>query len=151
VGRSSADEARGGDDVSRGSVGIVSEAVTPVPATSRDCISPFAVKLTVVFAVAVLVGVNRTVTVAVAPAPTRVKGLPESMRKGAETEAAPVRVPLPIFFTVNVLVAELPIVTFPKLTVPVGATTDWPRATALETAEHALSFPPVYTAVTATL
>jgi len=67
-----------------------------VPVTSRDCISPFAVKLTLVLAAAVIVGVNRTVTVAVAPVPTSVKGLPESMLKGAGTEAVPVVVPVPV-------------------------------------------------------
>ena len=68
----------------------------PVPVTSRDCISPFTVRLTLVLAAAVLVGVNRTVTVAVAPAPSRVKGLPESMLKGAGTEAVPMVVPIPV-------------------------------------------------------
>jgi hypothetical protein len=72
------------------------EAVVPVPVTSRDCISPFTVKLTLVLAATVLVGVNRTVTVAVAPIPSRVKGLPESMRKGAGTEAVPVVVLVPV-------------------------------------------------------
>ena len=66
---------------------------TPVPVTSRDIVSPSAVKLTLVLVVVVLVGVNRTVTVAVAPVPTRVKGLPEAMLKGAGTEAVPVTVP----------------------------------------------------------
>ncbi len=51
-------------------------------------------KLTLVLAAAVLVGANRTVTVAVAPDPTSVKGLPETMLNGAPTEAAPVIVPL---------------------------------------------------------
>jgi len=46
---------------------------------------------------------------------------------------------------------ELPIVTLPKLTVPVGVTAESPRATALATAEHALSFPSVSTAATETL
>jgi hypothetical protein len=67
---------------------------TPVPVTSRDTVSPSAVKLTFVLASAVLVGVNRTVTVAVAPLPTRVKGLPETMLNGAGTEAVPVTVPM---------------------------------------------------------
>src|SRR6266850_1600189 len=67
---------------------------TPVPVTSRDTVSPSAVKPTFVLASAVLVGVKRTVTVAVAPLPTRVKGLPETMLKGAGTEAAPVIVPV---------------------------------------------------------
>src|SRR5215470_149741 len=45
---------------------------TPVPVTSLVTVSPSAVKLRLVLASAVLVGVNRTVTVAVAPEPTRV-------------------------------------------------------------------------------
>jgi len=75
-------------------VKVVPPVDTPVPVTSRDTVSPSAVKLTLVLAAAVLVGANRTVTVAVAPDPTRVKGLPETMLNGAPTEAAPVIVPL---------------------------------------------------------
>ena len=41
-------------------------------------------------------------------------------------------------------------VTVPKLTGPVGATSELTSATALATAEHALSFPSVSTAVTET-
>jgi len=69
-------------------------ADVPVPVTSRDSVSPSAVKLTLVLAAAVPVGVNCTVTVAVAPEPTSVNGLPETMLKGALTEAVPVTVPL---------------------------------------------------------
>jgi hypothetical protein len=75
-------------------VKVVPPVDTPVPVTRRDTVSPSAVKLTFVLAAAVLVGANRTVTVAVAPDPTRVKGLPETMLNGAPTEAAPVIVPL---------------------------------------------------------
>src|SRR6267142_5133187 len=90
------------------------EAVdTPVPVTSRDSESPSAVKLTLVLAVVVLVGVNRTVTVAVAPVPMRVKGLPETMLKGADTEAVPVTVPVRVLWTVKVWVVELPMLTLP--------------------------------------
>jgi hypothetical protein len=123
----------------------------PVPVTSRDCVSPFPVKVTFPLAAAVLVGLNRTVTVAVASGPTRVKGLPESMLKGAGTEAVPVMVPLPALWTVNVRVAELPMVTLPKLTAPVGVMAESLRATTLVTAEHALSLPSSPTAVTDTL
>jgi len=119
-----------------------------MPVTSRDCISPFAVKLTIVLTAAVFVGVNRTVTVAVALVPRSAKGLPESTLKGAGTEAVPVMVWAPALRTVKVRVAELPMVTLPKLTVPVGVTAESARATALLTAEHALSFPSVSTAVT---
>src|SRR5262245_6230958 len=45
---------------------------TPVPLTSRETVSPSAVKLTFVLARAVVVGVKPTVTVAVAPLPTSV-------------------------------------------------------------------------------
>jgi hypothetical protein len=50
----------------------VEPADTPVPVTSRETVSPSAVKLTFVLATAELVAVKRTVTVAVAPVPTRV-------------------------------------------------------------------------------
>jgi len=128
------------------------EAVdTPVPVTSRDSESPSAVKLTLVLAVVVLVGVNRTVTVAVAPVPMRVKGLPETMLKGADTEAVPVTVPERVLWTVKVWVVELPMLTLPKFTVAVGVTTISVLATALAGAEQALSLPPVSSAVIATL
>ena len=75
---------------------------TPVPLTTRESVSPSAVKLMLVLASAVVVGVKRTVTVAVAPVPTRVKGLPETMVKGAGAEAAPVIVPERVLWTVKV-------------------------------------------------
>jgi len=74
----------------------------PVPVTSRETVSPSAVKLTLVLATAVLVGAKRTVTVAVEPEPTRVKGLPETMLNGAATEAVPVTVPVRVLVTVKV-------------------------------------------------
>jgi len=129
----------------------VEPADAPVPVTSRETVSPSAVKLTFVLAPAVVVGVNRTVTVAVAPDPTSVKGLPETMLNGAPTEAVPVTVPPRVLWTVNVWVAELPMLTLPNATVPVGMTPKSTWATALATPEHALSLPPVSSAVTATL
>ena len=141
----------GGADIAGGRGGFVSEAVVPMPVTSRDCLSPFAVKLTLVFAAAVLVGVNLTVTVAVAPVPTKVKGLPETMLKGAGTEAVPVTVPVRVLWMVKVWVAEFSMVTVPKLTGPVGVTAISGCATTLAMAEHALSLPSPYTAVTETL
>jgi len=123
----------------------------PRPVTSRDSASPSAVKLTLVLAAAVLVGANRTVTVAVEPEPTRVKGLPETMLNGAPTEAVPVTVPARVLWTVNVWVAEFPIVTLPKFTVVVGVAVISTCATAPTEGEHVLSLPPVSTAVTATL
>jgi len=84
-------------------VGVVDvdDVDTPVPVTSDERVSPSAEKLTLVLASAVVVGAKRTVTVWVAPAPTRVKGLPETMLKGAETEAVPVTVPPRVFWTVK--------------------------------------------------
>jgi|SRR5437762_12935494 len=73
---------------------------TPVPVTSRWSVSPSAVKLTLVLESAVFVGVKRTITLLVAPA-LRVKGLPEKMLNGAETEAVPVTVPARVFWTVK--------------------------------------------------
>jgi hypothetical protein len=124
---------------------------TPVPVTSRDNVSPLAVKLTLVLAAAALVGANRTVTVAVAPVPTRVKGLPDTIEKGAGTDAVPVVVPERVLWTVKVWVAELPIGTLPKLTVPVGVAAIRTCATALAAGEQGLSLPPMSTAVIATL
>jgi hypothetical protein len=124
---------------------------TPVPVTSRDTVSPSAVKAAFVLASAVPVGVKRTVTLAVAPLPMRVKGLPETMLNGAGTEAVPVTVPVRVLCTVKVWVAELPMLTLPKFTVPVGVTATSTAATALATAEQALSLPLISIAVTATL
>jgi hypothetical protein len=124
---------------------------TPVPVTSRDSESPSALKLTLVLAVAVLVGVYLTVTVAVAKGPTSVKGLPDTMLKGAPTDAVPVMVPERVLLTVKVWVAELPIVTLPKFTVPVGVASIGSCAVFVATGEHGPSLPPVSTAATATL
>ena len=96
---------------------------SPVPVTRRDSVSPSpVVKVTLVLDSTALVGAKRTVTVAVAPLPVRVKGLPETMLKGAPTEAEPVTVPERVFWIVNVWVAEVPILMLPKPTVPVGDT-----------------------------
>jgi hypothetical protein len=125
---------------------------TPVPVTRRDTASPSAVvKFTFVLDRVLLVGAKRTVTVAVAPLPTRVKGLPDMIVKGAPTEAEPVTVPERVFWIVNVCVAELPTLTLPKPTVPVGVTETFSCATALAGGEHALSMPSASTAVTETL
>jgi hypothetical protein len=123
---------------------------TPVPVASLATVSPSAVKLTFVLAAAAVVGANFTVTDAAAPEPTSVKGLPETMLNGAPTEAVPVTVLVRVLVTVKVWVAELPTVTLPKLTVPLGVTPISSAATALATAEHALSLPLESTAVTAT-
>jgi hypothetical protein len=123
---------------------------TPVPDTSRESVSPSAANVTFALACAAVVGVKRTVTVWV-PVPTKVNGLPETILNGAETEAVPVTVPARTPCTVKVCVAELPIVTLPKLTLVVGVTAKSTCATALAAGEHALSTPPVSTAVTDTL
>ena len=123
----------------------------PVPVTSLDNVSPSAVKLTLALAAVVLVGVNFTVMVAVAPALVSVNGLPETMLNGAATDAVPVIVPPRVLCTVNVCVAELPMLTVPKFTVLVGVAVMSTCATALAAPEQALSLPPVSTAVTATL
>jgi hypothetical protein len=81
-------------------VGAVASA--PVPVTIRERVSPSAVELTFVVAVAAAVGVKRTVTIWVAPSPTRLNGLPEKMLKGAEADAVPETVPPTVFCTVKV-------------------------------------------------
>jgi hypothetical protein len=122
-----------------------------MPVITRETTSPSAEKLRFVLAVAVVVGVNRTVTVCVAPFAVSVKGLPETMLNGAATDAVPVTVPLRVLCTVNVCVAKLPTFTFPKFTLPVGVTEKSICAVALATTEHALWLPVASTAATATL
>jgi hypothetical protein len=80
--------------------GVVS--VMPVPVTIREMLSPFAVRLTFALTVADVVGLKRTVTAWVAPTPTRLNGLPETMLKGAETDAAPETVPPLVLDTVKI-------------------------------------------------
>jgi hypothetical protein len=110
----------------------------PTPLTTREMVSPSAVNATFVVAVAPVVGVNRTVTVCVAPAPLSVNGLPETIVNGAATVAVPVTVPLRVFCTVNVWVAELPTFTLPKFILPVGVTEKSICAVALAAVEQAL-------------
>jgi len=131
--------------------GVVSVGAAPLPVAIAELLLPFAVKLTVALAVAVVVGVKRTLTVWVAPTPPRVKGLPDTMLNGAEVDAAPETVPPPVFETVKTWSAKLPTLTLPKFTVPVGLTPNSDRATALATLEQALCKPTESTAVTATL
>src|SRR6058998_720942 len=115
--------------------GVVSEPV-PVPVTIAEMVPPLAVKLRFVLTVVVVVGVNRTFTAWVAPTPPRVNGLPDTMRKGAATDADPETVPPPVFDTVKVFSAKLPRFTLPKFTVPIGLTTKSARATPLATLEQ---------------
>src|SRR6266849_7475184 len=129
--------------------GTISRPV-PVPVTEREMVSPLAVTLTVVFAVADAVGVKRNVTAWVAPAPTRVNGLPDTMLKGTEVDALPETVPPRVFCTVKTWFAKLPMFTFPKLTMRVGLTENSTRATALAPIEQGLSLPLAFTAVTKT-
>ena len=83
-------------------VGGVVSVPMPVPVTSREMVPPFAVKVTFALTVAERVGPKRTVTAWVAPAPTRLNGLPETTLKGAGAEAVPETVPPPVFCTVKV-------------------------------------------------
>ena len=91
-----------GLEVGEVTVSVGGVASTPMPVTIRERVSPSAVKLTFVVAVAGVVGVKRTVTVWVVPRPTRLNGLPETMLKGAEAAAAPETVPPTVFCTVKV-------------------------------------------------
>ena len=77
-------------------------ASAPVPVTIRVRVSPSAARVTFAVAIATTVGVNRTVTAWVAPSPTRLNGLPETMLNGAEADAVPATVPPTVFCTVKV-------------------------------------------------
>src|SRR5262245_66077512 len=124
--------------------------VVPTPVTTRLTVSPLATKLTVVLTVVVVAGVKRTVTGWVAPAPESVKGLPETTVNGGVTAAVPDMVPADVLEIVKVRSAELPRLTLPKFTVPLGLTSKAARAAALAVGEQALSLPLVSIAVTAT-
>ena len=125
-------------------------ASTPLPDTTRETVSPLEVKVTFAVAVAVAVGVKRTVTVWVVLSPTTVNGLPDTMLKGAGTDAVPDTVPPTVFCTVKIWSAMLPRFTLPKFSVLVGLTEKVTRAAAFATDEQALSMPPESTAVIAT-
>ena len=131
-------------------VTVGTPASTPLPDTTRETVSPLEVKVTFAVAVAVVVGVKRTVTVWVVLSPTTVNGLPDTMLKGAGTDAVPDTVPPIVFCTVKVWSAMLPRFTLPKFSVLVGLTEKVTRAAALATGEQALSIPPESTAVIAT-
>jgi hypothetical protein len=94
----------------------------PVPVPSRETRSPSALKLMFTLAVADTVGLKRTVTAWVAPSPTRLNELPDTMLKGAEVEAVPETVPPRVFETLKVRSTKLPTFTLPKFTVVVGLT-----------------------------
>jgi hypothetical protein len=120
------------------------------PVTIREMVSPFAVKLTFAVDVRAAVGLKRTVTGWLAPTPTMLKGLPETMLNWPDVEALPESVPPAVFWTVNVRSTKLPMFTLPKLVVPVGLTAKSACAAALAGPRHELSVPLASTAVTAT-
>jgi hypothetical protein len=97
-------------------------ASTPTPDATRETVSPLEAKVTLAVAVAVVVGLKRTVTVWVAFSPATENGLPDTMLKGAGTDTVPDTVPPTRFWIVSVWVAEEPRLTLPKFTVPVGLT-----------------------------
>src|SRR3989442_3380025 len=97
----------------------------------REMVPPLAAKATFAVAVADVVGVKRTVTPWLAPTPTRVNALPDTMLKGAEVDPIPETVPPPVFDTDKGRSAEFPRFTLPKFTVPVVLTAKSIRATAL--------------------
>jgi hypothetical protein len=142
-----------GRTVSRPGLGLgPGEGVVPVPVPlrSRETRSPAAVTLRSTLAVAAVIGAKRTVTVCVAPAPTRVNELPDTMLKGADVDTVPETVPPRVLVTVKVRVTTLPRFTLPKLVLAVGLTLKATCATAFATAEQPLSLPPASTALTAT-
>src|SRR6267143_7169364 len=100
--------------------GVVSDRLVPTPVTPREMSSPAAVKVRFAVAVATVVGVKRTVTVWVAPAPPSVNGLPDTMLKGATVDTPPETIPPRVLCTVQVRSAKLPTFTHPKLVLPVG-------------------------------
>jgi hypothetical protein len=125
-------------------------ASAPLPDTTRETVSPFDAKVTFAVVVAVVVGLKRTVTVWVVFSPTMVKGLPDTMLYGAETEAVPDTVPPAMFWTVKVRSTEVPRLTLPKFVVTVGLTAKVLRAGAPTADVQALSMPPASIAVIAT-
>src|SRR5207247_4709478 len=78
------------------------------------------VKVTFPVKVPVAMGLKRTTTPALAPAP-RLKGEPEMTEKGADAEALPVRMSPPMFWTVKDRSAVLPTPTASKFS-EVGVT-----------------------------
>jgi hypothetical protein len=120
----------------------------PLPATIPEIVPPFAVKLTFAITVACALGLKRTVTDWVAPIPTRVNGLPETMPNGAEVTTVPETVPPAVFCTAKALSTKPPTFTLPKFTMPVGLTAKSGRAIVLGTGvEQALSRPLEFTAL----
>jgi hypothetical protein len=77
------------------------ELPTAVPLTTRVIVSPSAVKFRFVVVTPGPVGLKLTTTVAVELSPTRLNGLPDTIRNGEATDAAPETVPPREFVTVN--------------------------------------------------
>src|SRR5439155_1007550 len=95
--------------------GLVTVICAPVPVTPCEIgdVRALDVKVTFRVKVPVAVGLNRTTTAWFAPA-ARLKELPETTEKGAVVAALPVRVPPPVFWTVNVRSDDVPTGTLPK-------------------------------------
>jgi hypothetical protein len=85
----------------------------PVPLKVTLASPPSELTLTVPVKVPVPVGLKRTVMVRLTPVP-RLKEPPETMLKGAEVVAVPVRVPPPTLVTVKLRSLLLSTVTLPK-------------------------------------
>ena len=79
----------------------VGGVAVPVPIAIREIASPSAAKATFAVAVANVVGVKRTLTTWLAPNPTSLNELPETMLNGADVDTAPEAVPPPVFDTVK--------------------------------------------------
>ena len=73
----------------------------PVPLTVLEMVSPSVAKAILVIARAGVVGANRTLTTWLAPNPTSLNELPETMLNGADVDTAPEAVPPPVFDTVK--------------------------------------------------
>jgi len=114
---------------------------TAVPDTTREIVSPSAVKFRLVVVTPEAIGANCTTTVPVVPSPARWKGLPDTILNGAATETAPETVPPREFVTVNDCVAVDPTLMLPKFTAVGGVTPNVNPAMALAAFEHPLSLP----------
>jgi hypothetical protein len=120
---------------------IAGVALTAVPETSREIVSPSAVKFRFVVVTPAVMGANRTTTVPVVPSPARLKGLPDTILNGADTETAPETVPPREFVTVNDCVAVVPTLMLPKFVAVGGVTPNVICAVALAAPEQPLSLP----------
>ena len=122
-------------------------ATVAEPFTAREMMSPLALKFTLAANVPATSGVNRTVTIRLAPA-DRENEPPDKIVNGAPTLTPTEMLAVLVFCTVNAASAVLPAGMLPKLVVVVGVTLKSARATPLAEAEHPLSLPTRSTAVT---